>query len=258
VEGKTFDELIKRLTAARLSRLDALRGVLASAAVGLAGATLATEETAAKKGGKGKGRKGKGRKGKGKGKGKAERQPKVTLCHKPGTPDEATISVAQPAVDAHLGHGDTRGPCPAPTTTSTTTTTTTTSTTTTTAPPTTTTPPPVVCSDAVLAGAAGPADDFLVDDDLVVFVDGTSVATENLFTDPIPLGPLTNGADLRVVASNTTNPTFCNQGFEHLDAITLYCPSRGTSQVINPTTIAGQPAGGCGHVFFDETITVAL
>jgi len=33
-------------------------------------------------------------------------QPKVTLCHK-----GETLSVAQPAVQAHLAHGDTLGPC---------------------------------------------------------------------------------------------------------------------------------------------------
>jgi hypothetical protein len=39
---------------------------------------------------------------------------KVTLCHKPGTEDEATISVGAPAVPAHLAHGDTEGPCQPP------------------------------------------------------------------------------------------------------------------------------------------------
>ena len=113
MEGETFDDLVKRLTEARLTRLDALRGVLASAAVGLAGATLSAEETAAKKQGKGKGKK-KRKHRKGKGQGQAERQPKVTLCHKPGTPDEKTKEVPPPAVDAHLGHGDTLGPCAPP------------------------------------------------------------------------------------------------------------------------------------------------
>lgn len=36
---------------------------------------------------------------------------KVTICHKPGTSDEATLSVAASAVAAHLAHGDTRGDC---------------------------------------------------------------------------------------------------------------------------------------------------
>lgn len=36
---------------------------------------------------------------------------KVTLCHKPGTPAEHTITVAQPAVPAHLAHGDRPGTC---------------------------------------------------------------------------------------------------------------------------------------------------
>jgi hypothetical protein len=38
-------------------------------------------------------------------------QEKVTICHKPGTPDEATLSVGAPSVPAHLAHGDTLGPC---------------------------------------------------------------------------------------------------------------------------------------------------
>lgn len=36
---------------------------------------------------------------------------KVTLCHKPGTSDEATITVSINALDAHLAHGDTEGEC---------------------------------------------------------------------------------------------------------------------------------------------------
>ncbi|MGH9224141.1 MAG: hypothetical protein ACRD2W_10270 [Acidimicrobiales bacterium] len=36
---------------------------------------------------------------------------KVTVCHKPGTPDEAVLSVGAPAVAAHLAHGDSLGPC---------------------------------------------------------------------------------------------------------------------------------------------------
>lgn len=113
-------------------------------------------------------RRGKG-KGKGKDKGQSKGQSKVILCHKPGTPAAATITVAEPAVKAHLAHGDTLGPCgsattttaaPPPTTTTTAAPTTTTTaappptttttaaptTTTTAAPTTTTTSAPSVCS----------------------------------------------------------------------------------------------------------------
>ena len=40
---------------------------------------------------------------------------KVTICHRPpGNPDNAkTMEVGASAVAAHLGHGDTQGPCPA-------------------------------------------------------------------------------------------------------------------------------------------------
>ena len=36
-----------------------------------------------------------------------EGQEKVVLCHK----GKKTLEVAEPAADAHLRHGDTRGPC---------------------------------------------------------------------------------------------------------------------------------------------------
>ena len=36
---------------------------------------------------------------------------KVTLCHKPGTPAEITLTVGAAAADAHLAHGDYLGEC---------------------------------------------------------------------------------------------------------------------------------------------------
>ena len=41
-------------------------------------------------------------------------QDKVTICHKPGTPAEQTMQVTQTSLPAHLGHGDTQGPCGPP------------------------------------------------------------------------------------------------------------------------------------------------
>src|SRR5262245_54274661 len=35
----------------------------------------------------------------------------ATICHKPGTPAEHTITVDDDAVPAHLAHGDYLGPC---------------------------------------------------------------------------------------------------------------------------------------------------
>src|SRR4051794_20202584 len=86
MDGENFDDLVKRITAARLTRLEALRGLIASAAVGLTGATLA-DATEAKKQAKADGKKGsrKHAHGESKHKGKrthSEAQPKVTLCHK--------------------------------------------------------------------------------------------------------------------------------------------------------------------------------
>jgi len=37
---------------------------------------------------------------------------KVLVCHKPDKKGGHTLSIAAPAVPAHLGHGDTLGPCP--------------------------------------------------------------------------------------------------------------------------------------------------
>ena len=34
---------------------------------------------------------------------------RVTICHKPGTPQEKTITLPQPAAQRHLAHGDTPG-----------------------------------------------------------------------------------------------------------------------------------------------------
>ena len=39
---------------------------------------------------------------------------KVTICHKPGTPDEETMMVPPQAVPGHLGHGDRTGDCNPP------------------------------------------------------------------------------------------------------------------------------------------------
>src|ERR671911_412429 len=46
-------------------------------------------------------------------------QQKVTICHKPGTPEEQTKEVSQSAVDSHQRHGDRLGPCETTTTTTT-------------------------------------------------------------------------------------------------------------------------------------------
>ena len=87
------------------SRRRALSALLV--ALGVPGVAALEAEAERRKGkGKGKGKHrtekhGKKHRRKGKGK-KAGAQAKVTLCHKPGTPDEKTISVGAPAVAAHL------------------------------------------------------------------------------------------------------------------------------------------------------------
>ena len=37
---------------------------------------------------------------------------RVTICHEAGSHETVTITIAEPAIGAHLGHGDTQGPCP--------------------------------------------------------------------------------------------------------------------------------------------------
>ncbi len=37
---------------------------------------------------------------------------RVAVCHKIGTPAEKTLTLPQPAAEAHLRHGDAPGPCP--------------------------------------------------------------------------------------------------------------------------------------------------
>ena len=61
MDGEKFDDLLKRLCATRLTRISALRGLVAGAAAALTGATLASDDADAKKRGKGKSRKGKGK-----------------------------------------------------------------------------------------------------------------------------------------------------------------------------------------------------
>lgn len=39
-------------------------------------------------------------------------QPKVTICHNASKNNPHSITIAQPALKAHLAHGDTPGPCP--------------------------------------------------------------------------------------------------------------------------------------------------
>jgi hypothetical protein len=46
-----------------------------------------------------------------KGPDKPQKPEKVLVCHKPGTPAQQTLSIASPAVAAHLRHGDHLGAC---------------------------------------------------------------------------------------------------------------------------------------------------
>jgi hypothetical protein len=75
---------------------------------------------------------------------------KVTICHRPGTPVEHTITVADDAVPGHLAHGDYLGPCGGTVVTTTLTSpATTTVPITETVPPTTVTQPPATISTGI-------------------------------------------------------------------------------------------------------------
>ncbi len=37
---------------------------------------------------------------------------RVAVCHNPGRPGQKTLTLPQPAAEAHIRHGDTPGPCP--------------------------------------------------------------------------------------------------------------------------------------------------
>lgn len=43
--------------------------------------------------------------------GQQQEEDVVTICHKPGTPNEQTLTVPASALDAHISHGDTTGAC---------------------------------------------------------------------------------------------------------------------------------------------------
>jgi hypothetical protein len=116
MDTKQFDELVARLANAS-SRRDAVKGVVGGALASVGVTSVASAKKDKRKGpknGKGKGKgskngKGKGPKngnGNGNGNDKGKGQEKVTICHK-----GQTIAVAEPAVQAHLKHGDAMGPC---------------------------------------------------------------------------------------------------------------------------------------------------
>ena len=108
MDSKRFDELVARLASAA-TRRNALRGVVGGALTSVGVTSVASAENKGKSKGKGKGKGGKGKGGKGKGgngNGNGNGQEKVTICHK-----GKTITVAEPALQAHLDHGDTEGPC---------------------------------------------------------------------------------------------------------------------------------------------------
>ena len=99
---ETRFEGLLRVQATGASRRRLLAGLIGTAAGVLGGTGL----VAAVKGGNGKSNKG------GNGKGQKKGKTKVTLCHKPGTPEQQTIVVGEPASRAHLTHGDLPGACP--------------------------------------------------------------------------------------------------------------------------------------------------
>jgi hypothetical protein len=122
-------------------------------------------------------------------------------------------------------------------------------------------PGPVVCANAVLSGGPNATDDVSVDDDLEVRLNGTTVfVDDNEFATnnpPIQLGPVSNGDQLRVIASDSE----IFGGNRYLDPLYLHCPATGAVQTLDAD---GHPPDCCyppqpgGVVFYDQTFTVSL
>ena len=124
-------------------------------------------------------------------------------------------------------------------------------------------PPPGTgdCASAVLSGGPGGTENVDVDDDLQIFVNGTSVfVDDDEFASahpPISVGPVSNGDQIRVVASDSE----IFGGNRFLSPLYLHCPSTGAVQTLDAN---GHPPDCCyapvpgGVVFYDQTFTVAL
>jgi hypothetical protein len=119
--------------------------------------------------------------------------------------------------------------------------------------------PPGRCPDAVLAGDSTGTQPICVDDDLEVQLNGTTVFDDNSGVaechQPISLGSVNNGDQLRVIAVDTF-------GVCHglTPGLFLHCPSTGASQTLDadgfPPVCDGAP--GTTVPFYDETFTVNL
>jgi hypothetical protein len=105
MDGERFDELIKRMGTARVTRMSALRSMLGGAAVALTGAVFAAEVVDAKKKKKGNGKNRSNTSG-------VQATPKCWVCHvPPGNPDNAhAINVGCPATGPE-GHSNHEGDC---------------------------------------------------------------------------------------------------------------------------------------------------
>ena len=99
MDSKQFDELVARL-ASGTTRRTAVKGVVggALASVGVTSVVAAKKHKASAE------HKKKGKRGK-------KCKSKQTICHKPYGSPAVTLVVSACAVKAHLGHGDSLGPC---------------------------------------------------------------------------------------------------------------------------------------------------
>jgi hypothetical protein len=141
---------------------------------------------------------------------------KVEICHvPPGNPDNShTIEIGAPAVDAHLGHGDTMGACDATTTTGASTTTTEASATTTTeASATTTTEVPTTTTEAS-----------------TTTTEESTTTTEESTSTTLALGPT-----VVVSYSQTLNPAWCNV----VVTLTNFTPSASVDVVLTHSSDIG-------------------
>lgn len=115
------------------------------------------------------------------------------------------------------------------------------------------------CSAAVLSGGTDPAETIGVDDDLDVYVNGALVFSDNdeyaQQLPPIPLGPLSAGDTIRVVASNST---YFGGPVQLTPGLYLHCSGTGQVQVLDPAGVPSQAGYGYGEVFYDKTFTVTF
>jgi hypothetical protein len=112
------------------------------------------------------------------------------------------------------------------------------------------------CNSAVLVGTGGGT--FCVDDGIHVYLNGNLVlehtGTTTCFSDPVPLGPIADGGQIRVVANNS----FDTCGDISIDPLFLLCEDTDVLQTLDEVGYPGGTQAECGAVFYDRTFTIGF